>query len=51
VPLRKGRSRKAVSQNIRTLRREGRPQEQAVAIALRVAGSSRKRKRRKRKRG
>lgn len=45
MPLSKGRSRKAVSKNIRTLMREGRKQKQAVAIALRMAGKSRSKKR------
>lgn len=47
MPLRKGRSKKAVSRNIRTLMHEGRPQRQAVAIAMSKAGKSR-RKRKKR---
>jgi hypothetical protein len=34
MPLKEGRSAKAVSANIRLLRREGRPEKQAVAIAL-----------------
>lgn len=43
MPLRKGSSKKVVSQNIRTERKAGRPQKQAVAIALRKAGKARKR--------
>lgn len=44
MPLSKGRSKKAVSTNIRRLRREGKPQDQAVAIALSKAGKSRRRR-------
>jgi hypothetical protein len=43
MPLRKGSSKKVISQNIRTEIRAGRPQKQAVAIALRKAGKARKR--------
>jgi len=34
MPLKPGRSRAAISANIRELRRSGRPQKQAIAIAL-----------------
>ena len=44
MPLKKGRSRKVVSENISELMHSGRPQKQAVAIAMDKAGLSRKRK-------
>lgn len=38
MPLKKGKSSKTVSANIRTLRKEGYPQRQAIAIAMQKAG-------------
>lgn len=37
MPLNKGKSKKAVSSNIKTEIAAGKPQKQAVAIALNVA--------------
>lgn len=37
MPLSKGKSKKAVSQNIKTEMAAGKPQKQAVAIALNTA--------------
>jgi hypothetical protein len=47
MPLKKGnkaRSKKGVSANIKTLRHEGKPQDQSVAIAMRLAGKSKRKK-------
>jgi len=44
MPLAKGKSKKTVSKNIRTLRSEGKPQRQAVAIALNIKRGGKKRR-------
>mgnify|MGYP001606871862 CR=1 FL=1 len=44
MPLKKGKSKAVVSQNIRELRHSGRPQKEAVAIAMSQARRSGKRK-------
>lgn len=43
MPLVKGKSKQAISANIRELVRSGRPQKQAVAITLSEAGEPPKR--------
>ena len=48
MPLKKGKSKKVISANIRELMHSGRPQKQAIAIAMSEAGMSRKKKRKKR---
>jgi len=45
MPLTKGKTKKAVSSNVKKLRKEGYPPKQAVAIALNSAGKSRRKKR------
>jgi hypothetical protein len=43
MPLKRGKSKKVISANIRTEMKAGRPQKQAIAIAMRKAGKARKR--------
>lgn len=42
MPLMKGSSKKAISQNIATERKSGKPEKQAIAIAMSEAGKSKK---------
>lgn len=42
MPLKSGRSKKVIKQNIRTEINAGKPHNQAVAIAYRKAGKSKK---------
>jgi hypothetical protein len=49
MPLKKGKSKKAISKNIKELIHTGRPQKQAVAIALKTAGVSKYQKKTKKK--
>ena len=44
MPLKKGKSKKAISYNVEELRKSGYPQKQAMATAMATAKGQRKRK-------
>lgn len=48
MPLKKGKSKKVISENIRREMHRGKPQKQAIAIAMRTAGVARKKGSKKR---
>ena len=49
MPIKKGKSQKTITGNIRMLMREGKSRSQAIVIALSTAGKKKTAKKRKRK--
>jgi hypothetical protein len=47
MPLKKGKSKKVISENISELRKSGRPEKQSIAIAMSEAGMSKKKAKKK----
>lgn len=49
MPLKKGKSKKVISENIAELKNSGRPEKQSIAIAMSEAGLSKKKKKKSKK--